>query len=192
MTRVELNRTQSIVAQRMTHSRAAIPDFTLRLTVDMEEIIKLRRSLADREPSIPTINDFVVRAAAIRGSATPFSDQISLRQFLATGVGFAERPRKPQSAKGGRIRLSSRQVESQKSLQTLTSRNRRRTSWCDRQAGGHWFEPSTAHPHESPASRGFFVWPTALRLPSIVERGKKSEKREATTGDALGRAARAH
>ena len=65
MTRVELNRAQSIIAQRMTHSRAAIPDFTLRLTVDMEEIVKLRRSLADRKPSIPTINDFVVRAAAI-------------------------------------------------------------------------------------------------------------------------------
>jgi hypothetical protein len=32
------------------------------------------------------------------------------------------------------------------------------THWQARQAGGHWFEPSTAHLDESPASAGFLSW----------------------------------
>src|SRR5579864_3153004 len=39
-------------------------------------------------------------------------------------------------------------------LAKTKNRNRWRTSRRDRQAGGHWFEPSTAH-YERPANAGF-------------------------------------
>jgi pyruvate dehydrogenase E2 component (dihydrolipoamide acetyltransferase) len=71
ITRVGLSRAQLVIARRMTQSRAAVPDFTLRLTVDMEETVRLRRRLAERALPIPTVNDFVVRAVAIALSEFP-------------------------------------------------------------------------------------------------------------------------
>jgi hypothetical protein len=49
-----------------------------------------------------------------------------------------------------------------------------------RQAGGHWFEPSTAHLHEAPLRRGFLV--SRVRAPhsSIgtgTERGRETRAR---------------
>lgn len=66
-TRVTPTRVQQIVAQRMAHSRATVPDFTLRATVDMEAVAALRSALAAADGSgpVPSYNDVVVKACAL-------------------------------------------------------------------------------------------------------------------------------
>jgi pyruvate dehydrogenase E2 component (dihydrolipoamide acetyltransferase) len=85
---VELTPTQRTIAQRMTESRAQIPEFTLEAEIDMEALAELRDELRDlgREP-LPSFNDLVVKAAAI-----------SLRKHPAVNSSWAD----------GRIRPSER------------------------------------------------------------------------------------
>jgi pyruvate dehydrogenase E2 component (dihydrolipoamide acetyltransferase) len=79
-TTVELSRTQQTIARRMAESKATIPDFTLRIDVDMEECVALRAQLkqlaqhdggpAEGAPpgerlKAPTYNDMVVKACAL-------------------------------------------------------------------------------------------------------------------------------
>lgn len=61
-TTVELSRAQQTVARRVAEAKATIPDFALRVDVDMEECVKLRAQL---EPSAPTYSDMVVKASAL-------------------------------------------------------------------------------------------------------------------------------
>jgi pyruvate dehydrogenase E2 component (dihydrolipoamide acetyltransferase) len=63
---VELTPTQRTIAQRMTESRAQIPEFTLEAEVDMEPAAGLREELRalGREP-LPSFNDLVVKAVAL-------------------------------------------------------------------------------------------------------------------------------
>lgn len=68
---VELSRTQRTIARRMAESKATIPDFTLRLDVDMQRCVELRAELKRlaQAPSdgtrTPTYNDMVVKACAL-------------------------------------------------------------------------------------------------------------------------------
>jgi pyruvate dehydrogenase E2 component (dihydrolipoamide acetyltransferase) len=68
-TEVELTRLQQTVARRMAESKATIPEFTLRVEVDMEECVALRAELkrlaAAGAVSAPTYNDMVVKACAL-------------------------------------------------------------------------------------------------------------------------------
>jgi pyruvate dehydrogenase E2 component (dihydrolipoamide acetyltransferase) len=63
---VELTPTQRTIAQRMSESRAQIPEFTLEAEIDMEGIAEAREELRSlgREP-LPSFNDFVVKAVAL-------------------------------------------------------------------------------------------------------------------------------
>lgn len=62
----ELTRTQSLIARRMAESRATVPAFTLRTTIDMSACVALRAGLkASGAPVVPSFNDLVVKAAAI-------------------------------------------------------------------------------------------------------------------------------
>ena len=62
----ELTRTQSLIARRMAESRATVPAFTLRATIDMSACVALRAGLkATGAPVLPSFNDLVVKAAAI-------------------------------------------------------------------------------------------------------------------------------
>ncbi len=65
-TDVTLTRTQRTIAQRMTESRASIPEFTLEAEIDMEAAATLRDELRvlGREP-LPSFNDLVVKAAGL-------------------------------------------------------------------------------------------------------------------------------
>lgn len=64
--RVEFTRAQKVIAQRMAQSRSSIPDFTLRITVDMEAAVQLRTEVFDAstQASPPSLNDIVVKACA--------------------------------------------------------------------------------------------------------------------------------
>jgi pyruvate dehydrogenase E2 component (dihydrolipoamide acetyltransferase) len=58
---VELTPTQSTIARRMAQSAATIPVFTVSIDADVSQIVALRKSVEDS----PSLNDFVVKAAAL-------------------------------------------------------------------------------------------------------------------------------
>ena len=62
--RVQLSRTQELIARRMASAKATVPDFQAWIGVNMEHAIALRERLrAERSPA-PSLNDMIVRAAA--------------------------------------------------------------------------------------------------------------------------------
>ncbi len=58
---VELTPTQATIARRMAQSAATIPVFTVSIDADVSQIVALRKSAEDS----PSLNDFVVKAAAL-------------------------------------------------------------------------------------------------------------------------------
>jgi pyruvate dehydrogenase E2 component (dihydrolipoamide acetyltransferase) len=66
VTVTELTRTQALIARRMAESRATVPAFTLRATVDMTQAVELRATLkASGAETVPSYNDLIVKACAI-------------------------------------------------------------------------------------------------------------------------------
>jgi pyruvate dehydrogenase E2 component (dihydrolipoamide acetyltransferase) len=63
--RRELSRLQQTVARRMAESRATVPDFELRVEVDMSAAVALREQLRDVAERPPSFNDFIVKATAL-------------------------------------------------------------------------------------------------------------------------------
>lgn len=61
---VELTATQATIARRMVESASAIPAFTVSADVDMSLITALRRAAREEREEAPSVNDFVVKAAA--------------------------------------------------------------------------------------------------------------------------------
>ena len=61
----ELTRIQRTVARRMAESRATVPDIELRSEVDMGEAVALREQLREVADPAPSLNDFIVKAAAL-------------------------------------------------------------------------------------------------------------------------------
>lgn len=61
---LELTTTQTTIARRMAESSTTIPSFTVSTDVDMSLITTLRRGAREGRDEAPSINDFVVKAAA--------------------------------------------------------------------------------------------------------------------------------
>jgi pyruvate dehydrogenase E2 component (dihydrolipoamide acetyltransferase) len=61
----DLSRTQQLIARRMAESRATVPDFALEVEVDMSAALELRARLKELSEAAPSVNDFVVKAAAV-------------------------------------------------------------------------------------------------------------------------------
>jgi len=61
---VELTATQATIARRMVESATTIPSFTVSADVDMSLITELRRQAREERDDVPSVNDFVVKAAA--------------------------------------------------------------------------------------------------------------------------------
>jgi pyruvate dehydrogenase E2 component (dihydrolipoamide acetyltransferase) len=61
---VELTRAQRTVARRMSDSHATIPDFQVRIEVDVTQLLEMRRSMKGAGRAV-SVNDFVVRACAL-------------------------------------------------------------------------------------------------------------------------------
>jgi len=61
----ELTATQATIARRMTESATSIPVFTVSADIDMSLIVALRRTARDEGEEVPSLNDFVVKAAAL-------------------------------------------------------------------------------------------------------------------------------
>ena len=62
---VELSRLQQTVSRRMAESKATAPDFALSLDVDMSRCVELRQRLKEVADPVPSINDMIVKAAAM-------------------------------------------------------------------------------------------------------------------------------
>ena len=65
---VELTRTQQLIARRMSESKATIPHFYLRTIVDMDRAVEVRtafKEAAAEGETVPSLNDFIVKAVAI-------------------------------------------------------------------------------------------------------------------------------
>jgi pyruvate dehydrogenase E2 component (dihydrolipoamide acetyltransferase) len=60
-----LTRMQQTIARRMAESRATVPDFELRAEVDMTQLVALRDQLRDATDTLPSYNDFIVKAVAL-------------------------------------------------------------------------------------------------------------------------------
>jgi pyruvate dehydrogenase E2 component (dihydrolipoamide acetyltransferase) len=65
VTIVELTPTQVTIARRMAQSAAEIPTFTVSADADVSEIVSLRRGAREESQDAPSLNDFVVKAAAL-------------------------------------------------------------------------------------------------------------------------------
>jgi pyruvate dehydrogenase E2 component (dihydrolipoamide acetyltransferase) len=68
VTATEPTRAQALIARRMAESRATVPSFTLETTVDMTTAVSLRAEMKETALDgelVPTVNDLVVKAAAI-------------------------------------------------------------------------------------------------------------------------------
>ena len=60
----EATPTQATIARRMTESATTIPVFTVSADIDVSPIVASRREARDKGEDVPSINDFVVKAAA--------------------------------------------------------------------------------------------------------------------------------
>jgi pyruvate dehydrogenase E2 component (dihydrolipoamide acetyltransferase) len=87
VTVVELTPTQATIARRMTQSVTEIPSFTVSADADVTELVALRRGARQENADTPSLNDFVVKAAAM-----------TLRELPRFNAAFA----------GGRIECFSR------------------------------------------------------------------------------------
>jgi pyruvate dehydrogenase E2 component (dihydrolipoamide acetyltransferase) len=61
---VELTATQATVARRMAESAATVPAFTVSADIDMSLVAELRAGARAERDDVPSLNDFVVKAAA--------------------------------------------------------------------------------------------------------------------------------
>jgi pyruvate dehydrogenase E2 component (dihydrolipoamide acetyltransferase) len=62
---LELTATQATIARRMVESTTTIPVFTVSADVDMSLIAALRRGAREEPGDVPSVNDFIVKAAAL-------------------------------------------------------------------------------------------------------------------------------
>ncbi|HVC86008.1 MAG TPA: dihydrolipoamide acetyltransferase family protein [Gaiellaceae bacterium] len=62
---IELTPTQATIARRMAQSAAEIPSFTVSADADVSEIVALRRGVRKESAEAPSLNDFIVKAAAL-------------------------------------------------------------------------------------------------------------------------------
>jgi pyruvate dehydrogenase E2 component (dihydrolipoamide acetyltransferase) len=61
---LELTATQATIARRMVESATTIPSFSVSADVDMTLVVELRRGAREERADAPSLNDFLVKAAA--------------------------------------------------------------------------------------------------------------------------------
>ena len=64
-TRIALSTTGRTIARRMAESRTEIPSFEVVVQADMSMIVELRRDAGEFVETVPSVNDFVVKAVAV-------------------------------------------------------------------------------------------------------------------------------
>ena len=87
---VALSPTGETIARRMAQSRSEIPSFDVVVQADMSTLVRLRRGAADLVETVPSLNDFVVKAVAL-----------ALREYPAFNSSFVN----GRSERHGRINV---------------------------------------------------------------------------------------
>jgi pyruvate dehydrogenase E2 component (dihydrolipoamide acetyltransferase) len=92
-----LSRVQQLIAQRMSQSRAVIPDFTLELDVEMGACMALRAELSEVCDPPPSVNDLIIKACALalrehpRANGAYRDGQLELHDQVNVGFAVAAR-----------------------------------------------------------------------------------------------------
>jgi pyruvate dehydrogenase E2 component (dihydrolipoamide acetyltransferase) len=91
--RVALTPTQATIARRMQQSVSEIPVFTVSADADVSEIVALRHGAREETQQAPSVNDFVVKAAALTLRELPrfnasFVDG-TIEEYARVNVGVA-------------------------------------------------------------------------------------------------------
>ncbi len=87
--------TQATIARRMTESATTVPVFTVSADVDVSQIVASRRDARDRGEGAPSLNDFVVKAAAVtlrefpRFNASYVDGKVELYSRVNVGIAVA-------------------------------------------------------------------------------------------------------
>jgi pyruvate dehydrogenase E2 component (dihydrolipoamide acetyltransferase) len=95
VTVLEPTPTQATIARRMVESATTIPVFTVSADVDVSQIVASRRDIRDRGEDAPSVNDFVVRAAATalrefpRFNASYVDGRVELYSRINVGIAVA-------------------------------------------------------------------------------------------------------
>jgi pyruvate dehydrogenase E2 component (dihydrolipoamide acetyltransferase) len=95
VTPVRMSRLQLTVARRMAHAKATVPEFTVTVEADMDAAVALHAEAktAATEEVGPTINDMIVKAAAIALHENPHMNSAykddSVELYGRVNVGFA-------------------------------------------------------------------------------------------------------
>jgi pyruvate dehydrogenase E2 component (dihydrolipoamide acetyltransferase) len=87
---VALSATGETIARRMAQSRSEIPSFDVVIQADMSTIVQLRRGASELVETLPSVNDFVVKAVAL-----------ALREFPAFNASFVD----GRSERHGRVNV---------------------------------------------------------------------------------------
>ncbi len=91
----ELSRTQALIARRMAESRATVPEFEVQVDVDMSAAMEIRSRLKQLADPAPSLNDIVVKAAAValrrhpRANGTYRDGRFELHARVNVGVAVA-------------------------------------------------------------------------------------------------------
>ncbi|MBD0328950.1 MAG: 2-oxo acid dehydrogenase subunit E2 [Thermoleophilia bacterium] len=92
---VALTPTQATIARRMLESATTIPVFSVTADVDMSAVVALRREARDQVDAVPSLNDFVIKAAAAalrefpRFNASYRDGQVAIHSRVNVGVAVA-------------------------------------------------------------------------------------------------------
>jgi pyruvate dehydrogenase E2 component (dihydrolipoamide acetyltransferase) len=91
----ELSRLQRLVARRMSDSRATVPDFEVRVNVDMGACGELRSQLKSVTERPPSFNDMILKASALalrdhpRANGSYTEDGFEIHQRVNIGIAVA-------------------------------------------------------------------------------------------------------
>ncbi len=95
---IELTRLQRAVARAMSEVKATVPDFALSVEVDVAEAVRMReqlRALTSTDVTVPSLNDMVIKAAALalrehpRANATYRDGRLKRHERVNVGIAVA-------------------------------------------------------------------------------------------------------
>lgn len=96
VTVIEPTPTQATIARRMAHSAATVPVFTVSADADVSQIVAQRKTARQEgEAQTPSLNDFVVKAAALalrdfpRFNASWVDEHVELYSYVNVGIAVA-------------------------------------------------------------------------------------------------------
>ena len=92
---VKLSTMRKVIAQRMSESKSEVPHFYLTMDCELDELLKIRKSLNEAQEDVKiSVNDFVIRACAMALMDVPaanvaYEGDGEMRQFHTADISVA-------------------------------------------------------------------------------------------------------